>query len=218
ELHSHARVQEEGTRAGAARAAPPRHEEGSPHARAAYRARPRRRGRPPRTLGSSAGAPLACARARGGRAPSRLRCRARPAGARRGDARPLRALPRRLPPLARCPPARIAHGRGARLLPGGLARALRGPVRTRACHCELPRPGERAPGLLRLPGAGLAPARRRGRPLLALWLEELARRGLTAPAVPLLATRRGTPSRAGFVWRLVERRAFRAWLAVRLVS
>ncbi len=48
------------------------------------------------------------------------------------------------------------------------------------------------------------------RPLLLLWLQELERRGMDAPSVPLLATRHATALRHSFVWRLVKRMAFRA--------
>jgi integrase len=48
------------------------------------------------------------------------------------------------------------------------------------------------------------------RPLLELWLAELERRNMRAPAVPLLATRQGGPLHQSYVWRLVKRVAFRA--------
>jgi len=48
------------------------------------------------------------------------------------------------------------------------------------------------------------------RPLLSLWLGELAARGLDRPATALLATRSGTPMLPSFAWRLVKRVAFRA--------
>jgi len=47
-------------------------------------------------------------------------------------------------------------------------------------------------------------------PLLELWLDQLARYNLDAPAVPLLSSRHGTPMRPSFAWRLVKRLAHRA--------
>jgi integrase/recombinase XerD len=47
-------------------------------------------------------------------------------------------------------------------------------------------------------------------PLLEQWLHHLGSQGLTAPSVPVLSSRHGTPMRESFAWRLVKRVAHRA--------
>jgi integrase len=51
-------------------------------------------------------------------------------------------------------------------------------------------------------------------PEIRAWLLALDARGLNSPTTPFLATRRGTPMKPSFVWRLVKRVAARAGVRV----
>jgi integrase len=51
-------------------------------------------------------------------------------------------------------------------------------------------------------------------PRLEAWLKQLDVAGLMSPALPLLATKHGTPMKSTYAWRLVKRVAFRAGVRV----